>query len=307
MAQREQQVGEVMLLGTCVLEGLFPILANLSMCVFPPVLFTALSALLAAAAFACILLWSGGWRRIPFKGFLYACGVAVFVVLASTFIFVGARSTSGINTTLLLQAEILFTFIVSTLFLRETWRVPQLLGAAAILCGDIFILFNGTLVLNHGDLFILLATALFPIGNIFAKRALHLLSSQMLLFLRYAVGGVFLLLLSLLIEGAPPSAESLWAHRSLFLVYTFLILVGSKLFWYGGLKRLPLGRAVAIISSAPAFGLFFAFLFLREIPTLYQFVGFGFSTIGVFLIIAQSRLTRPLSDRGTSPSVYEPI
>jgi len=296
MQLKEERIGERMLLGTCVIEGLFPIMAIVMARKFPPVLFTAVSTLCASVLFLFYLWFSHRLnQRISMRALLYALGVAVFVVMTLALILIGAKFTSSVNVALLLQTEMLYTFIFATLVLGERLFHWQLVGAAFVFLGTVLVIFNGTFELNAGDLIIVGACAFFPIGNTFAKKALALLSSDTLLFLRYLLGGILLLVVSLLFEDFSNLEYGLSASTlGIFVVYVVLFLVMSKVLWYGGLKRLDIGKAVYIVSATPAFSLLFIFILLHEIPTWYQFAGFAFTIVGVYLLLSRRRITPPI-------------
>ena len=56
----------------------------------------------------------------------------------------------------------------------------------------------------------------------------------------------------------------------------------SKIIWYEGLKRMDINKAIALAMTAPGFSLFFAFIFLKETPTIYHFTGLIILSIGVY-------------------------
>jgi drug/metabolite transporter (DMT)-like permease len=68
------------------------------------------------------------------------------------------------------------------------------------------------------------------------------------------------------------------------------------MFWYRGLRPLPLGKSVYIISAAPAFSLFFAYVILREVPTAFQIMGFSLTLSGVYFLITRRKFRMPMPD-----------
>jgi len=282
-----------------VLEGLFPILVSIASHSFPPIFFTAISSLLASFVFffLLVILRQLDLRSIQPRTWLHIFGVGMFIVVAYVLIFLGGQATSSINIALLLKMEMLFTFVFSTFFLRERLHSMQVVGGGAVFLGALAILFNGTLEINGGDLLIVAATALFPLGNTCAKRALKVIRAEMLLFLRYLIGGTILLILSVSLEDLSLGVSLFSGNELLFLLtYVGLILVGSKLFWYAGLKQLSLGKSVYIVSASTAFSLLFAFAVLREIPSWYQWMGFALTLGGIWLLISPKTLSRPMPD-----------
>ncbi len=279
----------MMLIGACIVEGLFPIIAKFATNVFPPILFTSISVLCAALVFLVIMIITGRIKqKLTLAALGNVLGVAIFVVLALGLVLFGVQYTSSINTALLLQAEILFAFIFATLFLGEKLRLIQLFGTVAILLGTVLVIFNGALELNKGDILIVLATVFFPIGNTFAKRALKLMTSEMLLFLRYSIGGLMLLAISYVFEDTSRVNLATWQNSLwILIVYVSVSLSFGKFLWYTGLRRLPVGKATYIISANPAFSLIFAFILLHEAPTIYQALGFILTLSGVYMLITK--------------------
>ena len=292
MQSKEERTGELMLIGACVLEGLFPIVANRAADIFPPLFFLGFCSLSAGLLFVLHSLLTGKWStKIRHKDILNILGIVVFIFSAFVLIMIGTKHTSGINTALLLKAEIFFTFIFATLVLHERLSRIQFVGMIVILAGGLLIAFNGTLSINFGDMLIILGTALFPFGNTYAKKAMKSLPINIVLMLRYLIGGTVLMILSLLLEDIHLIRNvELYSAAWILITYIVPILIFSKILIYGGFKRIPLGRAIYIVSSAPAFSLIFAFFILKEYPTLYQAGGFVLTVLGVYLLMAKNKV-----------------
>lgn len=298
MSLHQERLGEVCLFITCLLEGLFPIVVHAASGLFPPILFVGVSSLIAACILGIVLFARGELFRVfPLRVYLLIAGVALFIVMALVLIFVGTRTTSSISTALLLQAEMLFTFLFAGIFLGEKLRRMQGFGLLGVLIGTLLVLYNGTFVLNPGDVLILLPTMFMPIGNFLAKRALEVVGPLIVLFYRYVFAALPLLGMSMLFEGIDDiSFATFRDHPWILFSYSIFILVLSKTFWYEGLKRLDLGKAVYIVHASPAFSLLFAFVLLREIPTIYQFTGFIVTILGVYLILERRGVALPERD-----------
>src|SRR5687768_14022936 len=120
-------IAPMLLLVSCTLEGLFPVIAARAGSVYPPVFFVGIAAA-TAAVLLFFYLWVTGelFRPIPGLAVIFCFGVTVFNVVSFALIFLGAGKSTGINTALLLQAEMLFTFVVSSFLLRERLRHGQL-------------------------------------------------------------------------------------------------------------------------------------------------------------------------------------
>lgn len=279
-----------MLLSACVLEGLFPIIAHGASRAFSPLWFVGLS-----CAFAACILWlfsayTGAFRR-PRTSELRDCGwLALLIITPTALIFAGSAHTSGINTGLLLQTEVLSTFLIYGFLFHERHTVVQIFGAMLVFSGTLAVLFNGSLHLNAGDALILLAVCIFPFGNFFAKRALRTLPITQVLFYRYLFSACLLLPVASLTAGIPDFSQS-GSHLWLFPAYVLLVMIASKHFWYAGLRHLSVSKSIGIASASPIFTLIFAALFLHEVPTIFQFGGLLLSIAGVCTLIAGGRVT----------------
>ncbi len=205
-------------------------------------------------------------------------------VIPAIFIFLGTRLSTGINTTLLLQTELLAAIIVFSFIIREKLPLRQYVGAAFVLIGTLLVLFQGTLELRTGDLLILLGVSFYPWGNICAKKLLKTLDPFQTMFLRASLGGILLLLVSCIVEGSPFVPLSMQGPFWIIPTYALVVLVGSKLLWYAGLRYLPILKATSMIVAFPIVGFFVAAVFLHEIPTMFQIAGFVSTVCGLFLL-----------------------
>lgn len=252
-------------------------------------------ALLALLAYGSM---AGAFRsHVSWRGIGYGALVGVLVPGCFALILIGTRYTSGINTALLLQNELVMALLIGTIFLGDRHTRLQILGAVAILCGSVVILWDGSWRLNVGDMLILFTTLVFPIGNMFAKRALKLISSLQLLIVRYVVGCLLLGAMSIIFEDPLTFVSSLsWMHLRFILLYGLLVLTFSKLCWYAGLRVLSVSRASSIVSVSPALSLLFAYLLLGEIPSSVQTVGFVLMAVGIVFLILHKDPHAQVSD-----------
>lgn len=287
---------DILLIGVCILEGFFPIIVKSTASVFPPFFFVGISSAVAAFLYFLVITLRGGFRiALPFPVFIDCLLVSLFIFTGFILIFVGAKYTTAINTALLLQFEMVTTYIVYEFFFRQSHTRRQLAGATIVFCGSLLVLYNGSFALNKGDLIILSSTFCFPFGNFFAKRALKSLPPTHVLFLRFSIVVPVLLGLSLMFENLSGISQLLSDHGWLVLLYAVCILFCSKLLWYSGLRHMSVSRGIFILMAYPAFTLVFAFALLREMPTWYQVLGFVIAMTGIF-ILTRTKDSIPLAD-----------
>lgn len=288
----KEKAGEMMILGETLMYSLFPIIIAYSTKIMPPILFAGLSTLTASITLFIFLLLKKDLKSLKNKETIkYTLGITLFIIIIpSILIFTGSSKTSGINTTILLQSEILFTFIIFGLFAIEKITLRKTIGALIILVGTFFIIYNGSKNINIGDLLIIAGTFFYPIGNIFAKKALKVGSPSAILFIRSLLGGIVLICLSLIFENQDATLSKISNYWPLILLNGVFIYHLSKILWYEGIKRIDISKAIPIsVGGYPAFSLLFAILFLKEIPTIYQLAGFMAVIAGIFILIRKSK------------------
>ncbi len=285
---RETQ-GTVLALFSAALWGIFPVVVNRGSHHIPPLLFAAISTLLAA---------TGSLGYTAFKGNLHELGnrksyAALFmitlciVIIPYTLFFVGAGKTSGINTSLLLLSEIIFTLLF-TPFIGEKTTVEKLAGSFGVFCGAAFILYHGSFQLNTGDVLIILSTATYPLGNFYAKKALAQVSPSVILLVRFFLGGLFLLLMSIFIE-TPSTMSAVISENWPLLLLTGLILLGAgKIVWYEALARLDISKAISLGMTFPLFSLTVLTGFYEEAISRQQAVGIAVMMVGAFFSARRS-------------------
>jgi drug/metabolite transporter (DMT)-like permease len=294
-SQNQERIGELFILGYVATFGLYPILANFMTKIMPPVLYAGVSNLVTAVFFFIYLLATKQLKKVMNRhAWLPILGVTFFnVILAYALISIGTSKTSGINTSLLLQTEIVFTFIICGLFFKEKITIQKTLGAATILAGAIAILYTGSMKFNLGELLIMAGAICYPFGNKFAKKALEHTSPPVILFIRSIIGGCVLILISTFLDTyTMPMADYIKRNWPLILLNGAFVIGFTKLIFYEGFKRMDITKAISLTTAEVAVNLLYAMIFLREIPNARQMIGFVVIIVGVFVLTYQ-RKARP--------------
>lgn len=290
--QKQARIGEFFILGYVATFGLYPILANFMTKIMPPVLYAGVSNLVTAVFFFIYLLATKQLREIANKkAWLPILGVTFFnVILSYALVSIGTSKTSGINTSLLLQTELVFTLIVCGLFFGEKLTLQKTLGAAVVLSGAVAILYTGSLQFNIGEILIIIASACYPFGNRFAKKALEHTSPPVILFIRSLIGGVVLIFISGFLDTyAMPAADYIKRNWPLIVLNGAFVIGFTKLMFYEGFKRMDISKAISLATAEVAVNLLYAFLFLHEVPSTRQMVGFFVIMVGIFVLTYQPR------------------
>ena len=285
----QENRGVILVLLSAVLWGIFPVMVNRGSHHIPPLAFAAMSTLLAAVgsfAYMAISRRLGELRKKEAYVSLLMITLCI-VIIPSILFFIGSSKTSGINTSLLTLSEIIFTLIF-TPFIGEKTTIEKLIGASGIFIGSALLLYNGKFSLNIGDVLVIASTAAYPIGNFYSKKALYQVSPATILFVRFSIGGLFILLLSVIVE-KPSNMSDIVLASWPTLLFTGLILLGvSKIIWYEGLARLDISKAISLGLTFPLFSLVLLIGIFKEKLTSYQWLGIAAMMAGVYFSIRRA-------------------
>lgn len=286
--KRETQ-GTILALFSAALWGVFPVMVNRGSHHIQPLFFAAISTLLAAAGSLGYAAFKGRLRELRNrKAYIDLFMITLcIVIIPYTLFFIGAGKTSGMNTSLLLLSEIIFTLLF-TPFIGEKTTTEKLIGALGVSCGAAFILYDGSFKLNTGDILVILSTVPYPVGNFYSKKALAQVSPSIILLVRFFLGGVFLLFLSILVE-APSTMSIVIVHNWLLLLVTGFVLLGvGKIVWYEALDRLDISKAISLSMTFPLFSLIVLTGFYEETISRQQAIGIVVMMVGVFFSARRS-------------------
>jgi drug/metabolite transporter (DMT)-like permease len=278
---RQENNGVILALTSAALYGIFPVVVHGGSRHLSPLVFAAVSTLLAATGSFIYTALQGKLYELKNKD-AYSSLLMVtlcIVIIPYILFFIGSSKTSGINTSLLLLSEVVFTLLF-TPFVGEKTTLEKLAGAVGVLIGSALILYNGTVRLNPGDVMVIASTITYPIGNFYAKKALSRVSPSTILLVRFALGGLFILPLAVLAEPFTPTAI---LREWPVLLFTGLVVLGAgKIVWYEALGRLDISKANSLGSTFPIFSLILLIGVFKESVSRYQWIGIAVMMIGVF-------------------------
>lgn len=256
----------------------------------PVFLTAALSTFASAIFFASLLTVQRGWRWPP-RRCMHDILIASFIIGVAYYaiFYLGFKYTTAGNGAVVALMEVFFSFLIISVIRKHDPLIPShVAGAGMMLAGALFILIPRTAGWHGGDLIILCATAIPPLGNMAMQRARKEASAAYIMFWRSFISSLFLFFLFFLFEKAP-SSSALVSILPLTLVTGMFVLGLSKIFWIEAIHRIPVTKTISLVSIQPLFTLLFASLFLHETPTIVQLFSFFPMAIGMFLLMGQPR------------------
>lgn len=222
--------------------------------------------------------------------FIIICGS----IIAPLLLLNGLSQTTAINSSLLLNAESLFTVVIAYVFLSERCSRKEYVGILLLLVGVIFVTTNGafqniSLTENLlGNLLIVGACFFWGIDNNLSKFLSRKRDIIMVTGLKCFIGGSALLALSFRL-GLSFSIPLLSIPYILF-VGAFSIAF-SILFFLFALRKIGSMRTGVIFSLSSLFGAVLAFVVLRESFTIIQLIAGLVMILGIYVLY---RCSHPL-------------
>jgi drug/metabolite transporter (DMT)-like permease len=216
-------------------------------------------------------------------------------IFAPLLLLNGLNQTTAINTSLLLNAEALFTIVIAYVFLSERCARKEYIGIVMLLIGVVFVTTNGafqslTLTENLvGNLLIIGACFFWGIDNNLSKHLSKKRDIVMVTGLKCFIGGSALLALSFLLGFS--FSIPLSAIPYILIVGAFSIAFSILIFLFA-LRKIGSMRTGVIFSASSLFGAVLAFAVLREPFTIIQLVA-GLVMISGIYVLYHCRVTKP--------------
>ena len=280
----KEREGELLMVGLTILESWFPILSIVAMS-YVGALHTYMYSLIIALFFYIAIMYkrkrfSELKNKKAYKDLLLT---TFWITSIFTLIFIGMRYTTAGNMAVIVFLQVLFSYLYFNILGKEKMDKTHLLGAFIMGVGALIILIPENFIFNTGDWLILLSAAMAPIVNLYQKRAREYCSAETILGFRTVIGLPFVAFLAYYFEPSVSLENFILAFPYMFLIATG-IYVASKIMWIEALNRINITKLSAMLALLPVTTLFFAYLYLDEIPQIHQMVGIIPVLIGGYLI-----------------------
>lgn len=288
MAKSKKVKAEIALIFSIVIASLFPVLTVMSHSSGLSPLATIAGCYLVSAIFFAIRLtkqkkWKKNLKKVSALKDVFI-GSLIVSVLVQFLFFISLKYTSAQNYSLLGLTEVAFSFfIVGFITKKEPVSKNHIIGAMLMLVSAAILFFKDFTSFNIGDLFILVAVIIAPIGNIFTKKALHKVSLPYLLFVRSVIAFVIFFVMALLFE-EPATTSAVIASLPYILFSGLVYFSIRKMIFLFACRKISVNHAVSFNSLKPIFVFILAWLILGEEPTLLQLLTIVPSFIGLYIL-----------------------
>ena len=298
------------------LMGLQPVIANARPSSIDAYIFGAITALIEALIFFPIfiierrklkskmrsspeqenvLLLLHGWKKK--NNLILLTIIIISFTFIPIFLYIGYSLAGTDNSALASKSEIIFALIFGYFLLNERINKLQIVFCVILFFGLILAVTKGTfniIELNLGVILIVFTVGLFTLIHTVTKISLEkneLFSSQVV-FIRNFFSGI--LLISTYFLFFPIDNVSILLTP---VNYVYFILNGvdygfTLFFWYKALTYFQIGKITIIGSLTPIVTAIFSFLFLKEVFTIYQFLGMIIIIFAIIMIIKEKKVNK---------------
>lgn len=216
-----------------------------------PTLFTALKNSLVGLCLLAFMLRPIHVREVKALGGRSKLGLLAIAVVGGSIPFVlffeGLSRVDSGNAAFIYKTLFIWVAVLALVFLRERIGALQV-GALLLLVLAQFLLGGpGSLGLGTGETMVLIATLLWAVEAVLARRLLQRVSSSVGATARMA-GGAVIILTYLTLKGDGDAWLHLSAAQAGWLALTALFLLAYVSTWYAALKRVPATSVTAVLT-----------------------------------------------------------
>lgn len=221
----------------------------------PPLVFTGVKNSLVAILIISLILFSRKWKQLTKldKGQLSKLALIGIIGGALPFylFFTGLSQISAINGALIHKTLVLWVIVLAVPFLKEKLSTWQGLAVLILFVSNLLVGGFKGFAFSVGELFVLMATLLWAVENIIAKKVLSDVDIDLVVAARMGLGAIILMTVALFVYPQNlPQMLSLSLSQSLWMLATAIALLAYVMTWYRALKFAPVITVATILVSA---------------------------------------------------------
>ena len=280
----QEREGELYMLGLALLESWFPILSIVAIKHIGPLHTYAFSLLVSLGFFIVIMKKKNLFRELKNpKAYKDLLLTSFWITILFVFVFLGMQYTTAGNMAVIIFMQVLFSYLYFNVIGGEKMDKIHTIGAVIMGVGAMVIMMPEELVINRGDLLILIGAAIAPIGNYYSKRTRTHCSSETILGFRTLIALPVIGLFAWIVE--PKVSYHDISQALPYVVLIGLLIFGlSKILWMEALHRVSITKLSAMFAIIPMLTLFFAYFYLHEVPEFRQLLGVLPVLLGGYLL-----------------------
>jgi len=294
MTSDTESKGTLAVLAATFLSGLNVYLLRIGTAFIPQISFVSVALTIAGFMLltASIILGKGpailrGRNHIAKFLWIGVIGTSVPVVMIAYGV-----SLSTVSNSFLLQTEFIYSMLLSYMLLRERITGEQILLTVLSFLGVVLILTDGVIkTINIGDVLFLASPLFYQLAHVVAKGVLTKVDPLVVVMYRLLIGGLTLLLISVVL-GHDPSSEISSSQAISVTFYSSLSFSLANSLWYYGVKHINLSKATSIMIAYPFVSAFLAVFMIGETLSSVIIIGASLVFVNTFRLSQVRSISR---------------
>jgi drug/metabolite transporter (DMT)-like permease len=225
------------------------------------------------------------WKEVKILSALRDIIWVAFIlsILYYALYFSGLHSTSAGNASIIALTEVFSSFLFFHVWYKDYIPKEHILGSILMLVAAMVVLYPNLTEFKIGDILILIASFIVPVGNYFQQKARKKVSSEIILFIRNLIATPFLFAIVYIFK-QDPTLSDLKQSIPFVLINGFIFLGCAKILWIESIHRISVTKANALSCINPIITLIFAWIMLNDIPTIWQMLSLIPIALGLIIL-----------------------
>ena len=256
MADKNLRKGILLAFLASVISGVAIFYSKIAVAKIPPLVLTTSRNFYVGLIFLILFLFTGRFaelKKLKKKQLLLLALIGLIGgALPFYLFFTGLQYVPAIEANLIQKTLFIWVTILAFILLKEKITFTHLISFVLIFLAN-FYFAKVNLVLGKGELMILAATVLWSVENIIAKKVLKDISSEVVGLFRMGIGGIFLMLTTIL-TGRVGFFQTINNQQLTIILIGGTILFFYVFTWYKALKYAPASLVTLILTFAVVVG-----------------------------------------------------
>jgi drug/metabolite transporter (DMT)-like permease len=254
----------------------------------PPLVFTATKNSGVGLLIIGILILTAKWkkmRQLNRREMVYLLLIGIIGGSIPFYLyFTGLSQIPAINASLIHKTLVFWVALMAIPFLKEKVTPLQILAVLFIFAGNLTVGGFTGFKFSQGELYVLLATVLWAIENILAKKILPKVDPDIVTAARMGFGSLILLGAAALV--APQAllrSTSLTTGQWFWMTITMATLLGYILSWYRALKYAPAITVASVLTAGTLVTNVLSAVYITHKWTVEMAIQTGLISLGIWI------------------------
>ena len=259
-----------------------------------PLVFTAVKNGLVGILILALLIATSKWKLIKSLNkkdsvYLLLIGIVGGAIPFYLF-FTGLSLIPAINAALIHKTLVFWVALFAIPLLKERMSKTQILGVLMLFAGNLLVGGFKGFTFSKGELFVLIATILWGVENVIAKKALKNIDPDLVTAARMGFGSLILLAAAALtspnaLKGVLTFSSSQW----FWVIISSAALLGYVMSWYRALKMAPATFVTSILVAATLITNILSAVFITHSPSFLFSPQFILIAGGIIVLVIASK------------------